>query len=170
MCCTITIGTGKDAGSSRKTADNAFGPPVDVPIAMMSIGASGRGGFVENVVDGVRGADALDGARPSVIDGTRPNADDDGVADDPCTGAFVGHGDDDSGDDDSGPDVRHDDCDDAAAGAGAGDDAVDHGTATPGDDARRAWVRRPIARIFGKSCVRMSSTEAAALPVDGLVT
>ena len=33
MCCTITIGIGKLAGNLGKSSANAFGPPVDVPIA-----------------------------------------------------------------------------------------------------------------------------------------
>ncbi len=37
MCWTITIGTGKSAGSIGRMEANAFGPPVDEPMATMSI-------------------------------------------------------------------------------------------------------------------------------------
>ena len=33
MCCTITMGTGKSAGSRAKISAKAFGPPVEVPMA-----------------------------------------------------------------------------------------------------------------------------------------
>ena len=36
MCCTITMGTGKSAGSRRKISARAFGPPVEAPMASTS--------------------------------------------------------------------------------------------------------------------------------------
>src|SRR5579863_4526680 len=37
MCCTTTIGTGKSLGIFGRTAANALGPPVEVPMATISI-------------------------------------------------------------------------------------------------------------------------------------
>src|SRR6266542_6547903 len=36
MCCTMTMPSGKLAGKALKTCSRAGGPPVDVPIAMIS--------------------------------------------------------------------------------------------------------------------------------------
>src|ERR1043165_4555711 len=41
MGWTMTAGTGKSGGSWPSSTDSALGPPVDAPIATMSIGARG---------------------------------------------------------------------------------------------------------------------------------
>jgi hypothetical protein len=38
MCCTTTIGWPSDGSSFENTSRSAFGPPVDIPIAIISIG------------------------------------------------------------------------------------------------------------------------------------
>src|SRR5258705_13270186 len=43
MCWTITIGTGKSACSCGSMTDSALGPPVEAPIATISIGRSATG-------------------------------------------------------------------------------------------------------------------------------
>jgi hypothetical protein len=43
MCCTMTMGTGKSAGIVGRTSASALGPPVEVPIARMSIRAADWG-------------------------------------------------------------------------------------------------------------------------------
>src|SRR5262245_25133971 len=37
MCCTMTIGTGRLAGSAGRISASAFGPPVETPIAITPI-------------------------------------------------------------------------------------------------------------------------------------
>ncbi len=44
MCCTITTGTGNAAGRAGKRAASALGPPVDTPMAMISMPPPGSPG------------------------------------------------------------------------------------------------------------------------------
>ena len=121
-----------------------------------------------NTPDGVRGAKEPDDVRaPNDPDGVLNTADGDRDPNDPdgvlvvvaCSGGLIGQG---------------DEVSDFAVTGGfvvmGSDDGAAAGVVVVVADSR-AWVRRPMARIFGSSCVRTSSTEAAALPVpDGLVT
>src|ERR1700688_4623318 len=54
ICCTTTMGTGKSLGSSGRTSAKAFGPPVEVPIATISMrGLVATRGFEMGCVLGI---------------------------------------------------------------------------------------------------------------------
>ena len=85
----MTIGTGNVAGSSCNSTPRALGPPVEVPMARISMGAdAGAADRPPNTPDGVRGANEPDDVRApndpdgvlNTADGVRAPNDPDGVA------------------------------------------------------------------------------------------